>query len=94
MPDIDASEAVTLWLKRSPLSNEAAFTARYGGLAEQARAVVLALTHEASRLDPDWSRLTLAEAGDWVRSVMSERHPDLSDAALECIANSYTYLMR
>jgi hypothetical protein len=46
------------------------------------------------RLEPDWSRLSLNEAGDYVESVMHERHPELTPRALEAIGNYYTFLMR
>lgn len=43
---------------------------------------------------PDWSHMTLNDAGDFVEAEMRARHPDLSPKALECIGNYYTYLMR
>ena len=46
------------------------------------------------QLEPDWNRLTLHQAGDYVKAVMHQRHPELSDKALTAISNSYTYSMR
>ncbi|MBP1823193.1 MinD-like ATPase involved in chromosome partitioning or flagellar assembly [Mycobacterium sp. OAE908] len=92
---IDASEAVALYLKHSPGKNDAEFDAHYGpDRAETARAMVRSLLHEAMRVEPDWNRLTLGQAGDYVKAVMHQRHPELSDQALTPISNSYTYSMR
>jgi len=49
---------------------------------------------EAMQVEPDWNRLSLNEAGDYVESEMHKRHPELSPKALEAIGNYYTYLMR
>jgi hypothetical protein len=57
-------------------------------------ACVRALIHEATKAEPDWDSLTLNEAGDFVESVMQERHPDLTAEAIACIGNCYVYLMR
>ncbi|MBE1552236.1 MinD-like ATPase involved in chromosome partitioning or flagellar assembly [Mycobacterium sp. OAS707] len=92
---IDASEAVTLYLKHSPGKNDAEFDAHYGpDRAETARTMVRSLLHEAMRVEPDWNRMTLGQAGDYVKAVMHQRHPELSDQALTAIGNSYTYSMR
>lgn len=52
------------------------------------------ILNEAMQLEPDWSRLSLNEAGDYVESLMHRRHPELTPKALEAIGNYYTYLMR
>jgi hypothetical protein len=49
---------------------------------------------EAMRVNPDWSKVDLNGAGDFVESVMSERHPGLTGKALTAIGNYYTYQMR
>jgi hypothetical protein len=49
---------------------------------------------EAMQIEPDWNRLSLNEAGDYVESVIHDRHPDLAPKALEAIGNYYTFLMR
>ncbi|WP_301123839.1 hypothetical protein [Mycolicibacterium fortuitum] len=46
------------------------------------------------RIEPDWTTLSLSEAGDYVESVMRDRHPELSAESLECIGNCFTYQMR
>jgi hypothetical protein len=88
------SEAVALYLKRYPGKNEQEFNAHYGPGSVQALDQVKVILREAMKVEPDWNRLSLNEAGDYVESVMSERHPELSPKALEAIGNYYTFLMR
>ncbi len=45
-------------------------------------------------LQPDWNTMSRNDAGDFVESVMHERHPELSTKSLERIGNYFTYLMR
>lgn len=90
----DVSEAIVLLLKHYPGSNDSEFDLRYGAEAPSARASVHSFLQEAMKLDPDWSHLTLNEAGDFVQSVMHDRHPELSTRALESIGNYFTYLVR
>jgi hypothetical protein len=90
----DVNEAIVLHLRRYPGSNQAEFESHYGQEAEAAKDQVRAILNEAMRVEPDWNRMTLNEAGDYVESVMHERHPDLSPKALESIGNYYTFLMR
>lgn len=94
MNDVDLSEAVTLFLKRYPGKNDEQFDAHYGEKAQDARSAVRAILEEAMKVEPDWSSLSLNEAGDYVESVMHERHPNFSLEALTSIGNYYTYLMR
>jgi hypothetical protein len=92
---IDVSEALTLHLKHYPGRNDAEFLARYG--AEQApvaEQVVRNLLAEAITVQPDWTRMSLDDAGDHVQAVMHARHPELTAEALASIGNYYTYLMR
>lgn len=92
---IDLSEAITLYLTHYPGKNDAEFDTQYGNeLAPATRENVHAILQEAMKVEPDWSRLTLNEAGDFVESVIHDRHPDLSKEALAAIGNYYTYLMR
>jgi hypothetical protein len=92
---IDLSEAITLYLKHYPGKNDAEFETRYGSeLATAAKENVQSILQEAMKVEPDWSRLSLNEAGDFVESVMRDRHPELSKEALTAIGNYYTYLMR
>jgi hypothetical protein len=93
--DIDISEAIALYLKNYPGKNEVEFDSHFGpGSAVAAKEAVRTILEEAMKLDPDWNNLSLNEAGDYVESVMHDRHPELSRRALECIGNYYTYLMR
>lgn len=95
VPTVNASEAITLYLEHYPGRNDAEFLARYGAdhtpAAEQ---LVRELLAEAMTVQPDWTRMSLNDAGDHVQSVMHERHPELSAEALASIGNYYTYLMR
>lgn len=90
----DVSEAIVLLLKHYPGKNDSEFDLRYGAEAPSARASVRSFLQEAMKVHPDWSHLTLNEAGDFVQSVMHDRHPELSSGALESIGNYFTYLVR
>lgn len=90
----DLSDAIALYLKCYPGKNEAEFNAYYGSASENANEQVRLILNEAMRVDTDWNRLSLNEAGDYVEAVMHERHPELTPKALEAIGNYYTYLMR
>jgi hypothetical protein len=91
---LDTSEAIVTFLKRYPGQNRDEFEARYGPSADVVKGEVKKLLDEAMRIEPDWSKLDLNGAGDFVESVMHERHPELSTRALTSIGNYYTYLMR
>ncbi len=92
--DFNVSEALALYLKRYPGTNEDEFNSFYGPARDQVQAHVRLILNEAMQVEPDWNRLSLNEAGDYVESVMHERHPELTSQALEAIGNYYTYLMR
>lgn len=92
--DFDMSAAVTLYLKHYPGRNDDEFDAFYGADARAARGLVRALLDETMSLRPDWSQMTLDEAGRYVECEMHARHPDLSPPALESIGNYFTYLVR
>jgi len=72
----------------------ALYASRYGTDAQVVRDNVRLILGEAIKIEPDWNRLTLNEAGDYVESVMHDRHPELSAETLTSIGNYYTYLMR
>ncbi|WP_234820472.1 hypothetical protein [Mycolicibacterium goodii] len=87
--NIDVSEALTLYLKHYPGKDDTEFDTFYGTqTAPIARERVRALLDEAISLRPDWSHMTLNDAGDFVEAEMRARHPDLSPKALECIGNT------
>lgn len=92
--NFDLSNAVALHLKRYPGKNEEEFNSYYGAVSSYAQEQVRLILNEAMQIEPDWDRLSLNEAGDYVESVMHERHPELTRKALEAIGNYYTYLMR
>ncbi|WP_292991401.1 hypothetical protein [Mycobacterium sp.] len=92
--DFDLSEAIELYLKRYPGSNQEEFVKYYGQASSDALAQVKELLREAMQIEPDWSRLSLNEAGDFVESTLRDRHPALTAKALESVGNYYTFLMR
>lgn len=93
--EIDINEALTLCLKHYPGRNDAEFVSYFGPtVADKAKARVRVMLDEAIRINPDWNSLSLKEVGDYVQSVMQDRHPELSADSLECIGNYFTYLVR
>lgn len=93
--DVDASDAIVVYLRRYPGKNDDEFQAHFGAEAtptalEQVRLIL----DEAIKIQPDWNRMSLNDAGDYVEAVMHERHPELSRQALEAIGNYFTYLVR
>lgn len=95
MPNsFDLSNAIALYLRRYPGKNEEEFNSYYGSGSGAAYEQVRLVLNEAMQIEPDWNRLSLNEAGDYVESVIHERHPELTPKALEAIGNYYTYLMR
>jgi hypothetical protein len=92
--NLDVSRAIVLYLKRYPGKNEQEFNSFYGSASEQALQQVHSILKEAMQVEPDWARLSLNEAGDYVESVMHQRYPELTPQALEAIGNYYTFLMR
>ncbi|OBJ05317.1 hypothetical protein A5660_16805 [Mycobacterium alsense] len=92
--DIDLNHAITLYLRRYPGSNQVEFESHFGSVAPAAKDQVRAILNEAMKVEPDWNRMTLNEAGDYVEAVMHQRHPSLTPQALEAIGNYYTFQMR
>jgi len=92
--NFDLSDAVALYLQRYPGKNDEAFNSFYGPASAHAHEQVRLILKEAMQVEPDWNRLSLNEAGDYVESEMHKRYPELSPKALEAIGNYYTYLMR
>ena len=94
-PDIDVSDAIIVYLRRYPGKNDAEFQTRFGADgAKAAMEQVRLILGEAIKIQPDWNRMSLNDAGDYVETVMRERHPNLSRGALEAIGNYFTYLVR
>lgn len=92
--DFSLSDAIALYLKRYPGKNDEEFNAQYGPASESALAGVKSILREAMQIEPDWNRLSLNEAGDYVEAVIHDRYPELNAKALEAIGNYYTFLMR
>lgn len=89
---MDLSEAIVLFLQNQPSRNEEGFEARFGTGA--AREAVQAILDETVRIPIDWAGTSLVDIGAEIRTVMRERHPELSEAALGKLANYVTYLLR
>ena len=49
---------------------------------------------ETNSIKVDWESVSLSDAGKKVRAVQSERHPDLSEQALDALAWQFTYAWR
>ena len=93
--NFDINHAITVFLKRYPGKNHDEFDQTFGpDVAPKALESVRAILNEAMKVDVNWDGLTLNEGGAYVKSVMSERHPELSEQALASIGHYYTYLMR
>ncbi|REK73931.1 hypothetical protein DX116_00880 [Aeromicrobium endophyticum] len=89
----DLSEAVALFLKRYPGKNDDEFRSRVTDPALQE--AVRSLLDETMTIQVDWDvRTTLPDIGDEVRDVVRQRHPDLSDAAVDNLASYFTYLVK
>lgn len=89
---VDISEAIVLYLKHYPGKNQDEFLSRVDD--EPTRVAVRAMLDETIRTRIDWDEKTLIEIGEEVQSVMRERHPELSDAALRKLGNYFTYLVK
>lgn len=91
----DVSEATEIYLRHYPGKNDAEFETHFGSTrAALMKTFVQEILNEAMTIEPDWTNLSLDEAGDFVEAEMRHRHPDLSTSALRAIGNFYTYLMR
>jgi hypothetical protein len=91
----DISQAIVVLLDRYPGKNYEEFERTFGhAVAPKALQSVRAILHEAMKVDVNWEGLSLSDGGDYVMSVISARHPELSAQALKSIGNYYTYLMR
>jgi hypothetical protein len=93
--NIDISQAIVLYLKNYPGKNDEAFDSSFGPeLAPVVRTKVRSILDEAMKVDVDWNGKSLIEGGEFVKSVMADKHHELSPQALASIGHYYTYLMR
>lgn len=88
----DISEAIVVFLKNYPGKNEEEFAERYDSM--DARDSVRAILDETMKIQMDWTGKSLNDIGDEVERVMHQRHPELSAAALDSLANYFTYLVK
>lgn len=92
----DLSRAILLYLQWGhaswPQSDKAAVIAVFG--EEQGKVLLqwlASLFDEMQAIPVDWNKHTLASAGDFVRAVMQERYPGLSDETLDAMSWAYTF---
>lgn len=88
----DLSETIVVFLKNYPGKNEEEFDERYDSTG--ARDAVGAILDETMKIQMDWTDKSLNDIGDEVERVMHQRHPALSAAALDSLANYFTYLVK
>ncbi len=81
-------------MKHYPGKKDTEFDSHFDPNADTVKSRVRVVLDEAMTLQPDWNTMSLNDAGDFVESVMHERHPELSAKSLECIGNYFTYLIR
>jgi len=89
---VDLSEAIDVYLTGYPRSNEDEFRACFPDAA--VRDSVQEILDETMRVEPDWEGTSLSEISQEVRKVMSERHPELPEAALRRLGNYFSYLVK
>lgn len=76
--DINISEAIALYLRNYPGNNDAEFDPLHGqGDALAAKEAVRTILKQAIKLVLDWNSASLRAAGQYVESVMRDRHFDL-----------------
>jgi hypothetical protein len=95
----DLSEAVVVAIGLRTRSSPTRDYAALAGVFGEARAPSLAsqvqvLLAELDGLQVDWSRQGLAAAGDEAIHVMSRRHPELTEEALEALGWTFTFSWR
>ncbi|HWV50214.1 MAG TPA: hypothetical protein VN035_12235 [Microbacterium sp.] len=86
------SDRIVVFLKNYPGRNDDEFRTLVESQA--ARDEVRAILDETMRIQMDWTGKSLDDIGDEVERVMHARHPDLTDAALDSLANYFTYLVK
>lgn len=62
--------------------------------AETARDAVRVILDETMKIRIDWGEKTLIDIGHELKSVMHERHPGLTAAALKKLGDYFTYLVK
>jgi len=95
----DVNDAIVYGLSNTrtgaPIIDEDAFTIRYGeNRGRDLLSRVGELLDDAMKIDVDWNSCTLVEGGRYVKGLMKERHPYLSDEALGLIGGYFNYRWR
>ncbi len=98
MIDEILSRAVVAYLGKEwspfPRSDVEAVSALAGDDPETLIARVREIEAETMAVEVDWSTRTLSEGGRVARAAMAERHPELSEAALDALYWAFTYNWR
>ena len=89
---VGLNDAIVLFLKHFPGKNDDEFLAVVED--EAIRGAVRSILDETQSIRIEWGQKTLTELGREAREVMHQRHPELSDAALESLGNYFTYLVK
>lgn len=89
---MNLSEAIVLYLKHYPGTNEEEFRSKFNVDADYY--AVRALLDETIKIQLEWGDKSLIEIGEEVQAVLHNRHPELSAQALEALARYYTYLVK
>jgi hypothetical protein len=91
----ELGRAVILYLGFSraswPQHDDAAVVREFGERAPALMEKVARLRDEMGGMPVDWSSHTLASATDMARGEMKDRHPELSEAALDALAWEFSY---
>ena len=88
---VTVTEAIVLLLKRIPGKNDEEVLAV---VDEATRAAAQAIIDDAVTVPMEWGQKTLIEIGQEHRDVMRQRHPELSEAAINKLGNYFTYLVK
>jgi len=89
---MNISEAITIYLKNYPRSNEEEFLSLVE--SEDIRNAVRAIIDETTAIPVDFGTKSLSEIGQEVENELHERHPELSDEAVTHLKNYFTYLVK
>ena len=78
----------------APEVDEPLFFEHYGDQAQNLLAALDSLLQETMAIQVDWNGKSLVEGGTFVKSVLRDRHPWLSDTALGLLGGYFTFRWR
>ena len=96
MHSSEFDNAVIIYLgfgtKPHPGSYKEELAAQFGvAKADKLEEQINQLIKVMGTLKPDWSVLTLHEAGEWAKNEMAKKHPELSRQTLDALAWAFTW---